>query len=557
MGDAGVIMLVKPMRSLCRLPVIVAAGLLLLGLAARPGGTEGLTGTTAADQPDVEIAQRLAVPGPLAVEGILLDRAALLAVYQSRQNRPIWAGYPGWPAALETAIAASDRDGIPPESLGLASLQRALGDQALGSADRDLLLTDRFLAYGAALARGRVDMASIDPLWALPAPIFDPVAAVARLESAGGPAPALQAMVPDSADYDRLRGALARYEAIAATGGWEILSPSTNLRLGDQGPGVQLLRRRLAAEGGLAADLAENPSFDLGLEAAVNSFQSRHGLLVDGHVGPTTVAALNLTAADRARQIRINLERLRASPHAYPATRIEVQQASQMLTFYRDGKPVLVSRVVVGAPLHPTPVLEAVVERVVLDPAWDVPASIIRNEIRPRLARDPGYLARNHYVVRGDNGLRQLPGPWNALGSVMLDMPNPFDVYLHDTPMQKFFALPQRALSHGCVRVEAVRELAGDLLGAPLPPPGSGPTRGVALAAPMPVYFLYQTAFAAADGTVEFRDDIYGRDARLAGVLAGVDQGPAEAWAPALSRAVPADAKSCPEIAANLAELRP
>jgi murein L,D-transpeptidase YcbB/YkuD len=541
---------------------LLAIGALLLCLAGGPALAEGTAAAlpSAQGQTAAQIAARLADAAPLSVEGIALDRAPLAAVYGARQNAPLWEGRADWPAALEVALAASASEGIPPESLGLTALRRALADPALNPAERDLFLTDRFFAYGAILARGRIDLASIETLWALPAPVFDPVTAVAGLEKSGGPAAALQVLAPASADYDRLRTALARYETLAAAGGWESLPPGTKLRAGDQGPMVQLLRRRLAAEADLPADLTENPAFDAGLEAAVKGFQGRHGMLEDGRIGPATLAALNLTAADRARQIRVNLERLRASPHALPPTRIEVQQASQMLTLYRDGKPVLVSRVVVGAPIHATPVLEAAVERVVLDPAWDVPPSIVRNEIQPRLGRDPGYLARNHYVVLGSGPggmrLRQLPGPWNALGTVMLDMPNPFDVYLHDTPLRSLFALPQRALSHGCVRVEAVRDLAGALLGAPLPAPG-GPTRGLKLAAPMPVYFLYQTAFAEADGTVAFRDDIYGRDARLVAALARIEGGAVPPPPPVVGATVPASAKSCPQIAANLDSLAP
>jgi murein L,D-transpeptidase YcbB/YkuD len=131
----------------------------------------------------------------------------------------------------------------------------------------------------------------------------------------------------------------------------------------------------------------------------------------------------------------------------------------------------------------------------------------------------------------------------------MLDMPNPFDVYLHDTPFHSLFALPQRALSHGCVRVDLARDLAGALLGAPLPAPG-GPTRIVPLAAPVPVYFLYQTAFVDENGTVEFRDDIYGRDARLAAAIAAEEHG-----VQAPSAATVSQMKSCPGIAADLAQL--
>lgn len=551
-----------PRSSLClrfRPIAALALGAFLLLFAAVPAFADSPVSAppSAEDRWAGEIQRLLASTSLLTVEGMVLDRPLLAAVYQQRQNNPIWSAHPDWLAALTAALAGAQEHGIAPESLGLSALQRALADPGLDRAKRDLLLTDRFLAYGAVLARGRIDLGAIEQLWALPAPAFDPVAAVGALEAAGGPAAALASLAPAAPDYKGLQAALARYDAYAAMGGWESLPSGTKLRLGDQGPMVHLLRRRLAAEGDLTGGDTENPRFDAGLEAAVLGFQGRHGLLADGRVGPATLAALNLTASDRAHQIRVNLERLRAMPHALPPTRIEVQQASQLLIFYRDGRPVLVSRVIVGAPIHPTPVLEAAVERVVLDPAWDVPASIARNEIQPRLARDPGYLARNHYVILGGGPagwrLRQLPGPWNALGTVMLDMPNPFDVYLHDTPLRNLFALPQRALSHGCVRVEAVRDLAEMLLGAPLPEPG-GATRGVPLAAPMPVYFLYQTVFADADGTVEFRDDIYGRDARLAAALAEIER---NLPSPSPVMSLDSPTKSCPEIAANLAELRP
>jgi murein L,D-transpeptidase YcbB/YkuD len=524
-----------------RLPSALAfLALLVLQTTSTRAAEEGV----APDAGMTEIALRLSSPIPLAVEGITLDRDQLIAIYGARGGTPLWQGNPAWPAALEAAIADAGSHGIPPESLGLDSLQHALRDVTLDVADRDLLLTDRFLVYGAILAHGRVAIASIEDLWGLPAPVFDPASAIALLERSG-PTAALQALAPTSSGYELLRIALYRYEQMVAAGGWQPLPVDSSLCLSDRGPLVALLRQRLAAEGALPENLAGSEEFDAALERALSSFQRSHGLLADGRLGPATLAALNVPAVDRVQQIRVNLERLRAMPHAMPLTRIEVQEASQVLTFYSDNKPALVSRVIVGAPIHPTPVLAAAVERLVLDPAWDVPASIVEREIQPRLQRDPGYLLRNHYVIlgRGDGDptgqdldwrktdilsmgwrLRQLPGPWNALGNVMLDMPNQFGVYLHDTPQHDLFALQRRALSHGCVRVAAVRDLGAALLGAALPAPG-GTTRSVQLATPMPVYFFYQTAFADADGTVEFRDDICGRDARLGAAIALFDGG--------------------------------
>jgi len=505
---------------------LLATGLLLLlqpghGFAAENATTP--LSTTDQQQPLSPLGARLAGSGPLIIEGIALDRPSLTAVYAVHQNQPIWTGHPEWAAALVTAISGSGAEGIPPASVGLAGLQHALSDSALNEVDRDLILTDRYLAYAAMLGRGRVDLTTVQDSWALTAPIFDPVWAVAQLETQGGPAVALQKMAPESLDYANLRTALARYEAIAGAGGWESLPAGTKIEPGDRGPNVLTLRRRLATEGDLAADLTDGAAFDDSLVTAVKSFQTRNGLLVDGRVGATTLTALNLSATERVQQIRVNLERLRGMPHFLPPTRIEVQEGSQMLTLFQDGKPTLVSKVIIGTPNHATPVLESDVESIILDPTWDVPVSIIRNELLPRLDSDPGYLERNHYVGSGYS-IHQLPGPWNALGTVMLNMPNQFDVYLHDTPAHNLYALPQRALSHGCVRVEAVRELAGILAGKPIPAAG-GSTRSLTVETPMPVYFLYMTAFAGPDGTVQFRSDVYNRDAQLGAVLAMMDQG--------------------------------
>jgi murein L,D-transpeptidase YcbB/YkuD len=513
------------------------------------------------------IRERIEQQAPLAIRGRLLDRALLAAVYRRRQFAPLWSMHPDWSTALLAELASSALEGIAPGAADPAALPEALGDAQVNAEDRELVQMDSFLRYAALLSGGRVAAAEREPDWILPAPTFDPVTAVDRLARAG-PAAALEAQKPASADYARLRVAFGRYRMIALAGGWASLPPATRAVVADRGPKVIALRQRLAAEGYLPADHVAGDVFDIDLAVAVMAFQSHHGLVADGRIGPLTLAALNVSAAERASQIRLNLERWREMPRFWPNTRVEVSVPAQSLTFYRDSRPMLTSRVIVGDAKHPTPVLAALIERVVLDPAWNVPPSIVASEIQPRLSRDPGYLARNHMIIlgrgKGDSygrdldwhqtsvlgmgwRLRQLPGPWNALGSVVLDMPNALDVYLHDTPARNLFALPSRALSHGCVRVEEARALAALVIGLPALPAPGGETRPMPLAAPVPVFLLYQTAFTDEDGSVEFRDDLYGRDERLAIALADADQQvpvwPAEA------------AMSCPSIAQGLADL--
>jgi murein L,D-transpeptidase YcbB/YkuD len=266
------------------------------------------------------------------------------------------------------------------------------------------------------------------------------------------------------------------------------------------------------------------------------------------------VAALNVLPAERARQVEWNLERWRWLPRDLGSRYIVVNIAAASLEAVEDGQTVLASRVVVGEPRFPTPVLRASVEAVVLNPPWSVPASIASGEILPRLREDRWYLADNEIIILEHRDvdpfglgidwstvsadpfpfrLRQRPVPANPLGRVKLDMPNRFHVHLHDTPARELFARPVRTASHGCVRVERARDLAAWLLAGPTgAAPGwrradldaaidTGATRRVAVPGPVAVYLLYWTAFVDGRGVLHFRDDVYGRDARLAAALVG------------------------------------
>ena len=206
--------------SACRLSAALLLGALLVpfGLAS-PATSESVP--LAGPDLSQQIAARLNSAPPLAVEGLVLDQALLTQVYRRRANAPIWAGHADWATSLEKALADAGGEAIAPEGLRLPALQQALADPALAPAERDLILTDRFLAYAQILARGHVDIGSIEDLWALPAPFFDPGAAIASLDAAGGPAGALQGLAPSSPGYERLLAAYARYTRIAAVGGLE------------------------------------------------------------------------------------------------------------------------------------------------------------------------------------------------------------------------------------------------------------------------------------------------------------------------------------------------
>ena len=254
--------------------------------------------------------------------------------------------------------------------------------------------------------------------------------------------------------------------------------------------------------------------------------------------------ALASTADAGQRDILVaNMERWRWLPRVLEVDRVVINAANQELEFRLGGKPVLHSRVIVGKPATPTPILRAEGVGVTVNPPWTVPHTIAVKEILPKLKRNPAYLASQDMVLmNGPSGdphglsvnwrairadrfpyvIRQLPGPHNSLGQVKLELPNRMDVYLHDTPAKSLFGRPNRAFSHGCVRVEQILPLASYALAADqsvitqiMERMGTGETSFLPLKARLPVYFLYWTAYPGEDGKIAFGADIYGRDQRL------------------------------------------
>ncbi|HVA13506.1 MAG TPA: L,D-transpeptidase family protein [Stellaceae bacterium] len=465
------------------------------------------------------IAAALQGNAPLVLAGRTLDKATLAALYQPHGFQPIWTERRE--QSFLRALEDADSHGLDAGNYGVA---------ATSPVARELLLTDAFLRYASALARGRVSPQDFETDWRIDPPDFA-AAQVLDAAIAGDVSTVLAALAPHEAGYERLRAALLRYRALGRRT-WHVLFSPSSIQPGDRAAIAPALRARLIAEGYLdPGNTPDDPTlFDAALSAAVAHFQTTHGLPVDGAVGRLTLAALNVSPALRVRQIRWNLERWRSLPRITAATRIEVNAAAAMATLYRDDQPVRVMRAIVGAAVHPTPVLRARISSVMLNPPWVVPSSIIEKEIRPMLKRDPDYLDRFGFAyqdVGGGTELVQRPGPTNALGQVKFEMPNPDDIYMHDTPERQLFALARRYVSHGCVRVEDPRGLARVLLdsdqwsrGAIDDAIATGQTQSVPLHRSLPVYVLYWTAFVDPDGTVEFRDDIYGRDRRLAEALA-------------------------------------
>lgn len=330
---------------------------------------------------------------------------------------------------------------------------------------------------------------------------------------------------PQSNGYERLKYALSVYHDLDAAGGWEEMPARLAKKSAKSLARDERLARRLRIEGDLTDDDASddsNPTVD-----ALRHFQRRHGLAPNGKVDQPTLDALNVSAHERVLEIAANLERWRSFNRLPPATRVEVNAAAAIATLYRDNKPTMIMNAVVGKPKHDTPILQSTITTVVINPPWIVPKSIIENEIRPAIARDNRYLDRNRMHWSDDGLLIQEPGPGNSLGRIKFEFPNNYGVYLHDTPAHALFKDVDRAQSHGCVRLERPVDLAENLLRENGDWPRDtidqaiqdGETVRVQLAEEMPVTIAYWTAFVDDDGTIEFRPDIYGRDAPLAATL--------------------------------------
>jgi murein L,D-transpeptidase YcbB/YkuD len=419
----------------------------------------------------------------------------------------------------------------------LGDLLRANGD--LSDPRAQDLLKAAILSYARAQRGQRIAPASFPEEWSVrPAP-YDPEPEFVAAVNTDRLGSWLDGLPPRYEGYQALRKALARYRGFKA---WKPVPDGEPLKLGDRDARVTAIRARLAAEGAPSGAAPatpvrgkdKGPVYDAAMEEAIKAFQRRYGLFPDGIVGPPTLTALNAPLGERVMQIEANMERWRWLPRELPATRVQVNIAAAVLAVYQDGQPVLAMKAVAGKPGDATPMLSSQIQSIVLNPPWHVPESIATKEIWPKARRDRGYLARNHYVVRkGDDGVARLvqeAGDKSALGRFKFDFPNSFGVYLHDTPAQSGFARTSRLASHGCVRLEQPKALTNLLLqGDSEWTPDkvdetitTDKTIRVALAAPIPVFILYWTAFVDNAGAVEFRPDAYDWDRLVLSLVGSV-----------------------------------
>lgn len=345
----------------------------------------------------------------------------------------------------------------------------------------------------------------------------------------------------DEGTAQRIREAAFSYADIAVRGGWPTIPAEATFTLGVQGQHDDLLRKRLLISGDLADDKGATAHDESAVEA-LKRFQSRHGLAPTGTMTPRTLAALNVPVQKRIRQLEASLERLGSTKFPFGPRYVVVNLPATYAEAIENDVVVRRYRVVVGKTEKPSPTLTAEITSVVLSPTWTVPASIAKSEISAHMRKDPGYLSRMHMEVLDAHDrpidahsvdwsgthtpnftVRQQSGSFNALGAVKIDMPNPYSVYMHDTQQRSLFSNDYRFDSHGCSRVDNVRDLAAWLLNdqpkwnraAIDAEIATGKRHEIPVSKKIPVAWVYLTAWMNKDQTVHFRNDVYAQDEHL------------------------------------------
>jgi len=492
--------------------------------------------------------------GGLTINGDSIASVQVLpALYEQGDYAPVWTRSDSIDQLFE-ALETIDGDGLDAADYHYAALtalraQVAKTSDSALSADFDILLTDSLVRLGYHLLVGKVDPVELDNNWNMDDTIgdLDTALALAQAIDKGTVNQLVNSLRPQHPVYPAFRAALARYRDIQQRGGWKPVPEGLTLKPGMTDARILDLRQRLSVTGDMPDSDLSSALFDANVEAGVKKFQQRHGLEADGMVGKSTIAAMNVPVQDHIDQIRVNLERARWVLHNLPDEYVLTDIAGFGVSYFRNGKVIWESRAQVGKPFRKTPVFRSKITYLDINPTWTIPPTILKNDILPKLKKDPDYLRKHDMRVLTFAGkpvdestidwskypgakfpymIRQNPGPKNALGRIKFMFPNKYAVYLHDTPSKSLFGKTARALSSGCIRIENPYDFGVLLLNNDqwdkdriLKTVDTGKTTTVSLDKPVTVILLYWTVDTTEKGDVIFKNDIYNRDAA---VLAGL-----------------------------------
>ncbi|WP_290544446.1 L,D-transpeptidase family protein [Aestuariivirga sp.] len=486
---------------------------------------------------------------PLPLERI---RPALIAHYIRDQAPIYWVGTGRMTPFLQRLADAGD-DGLNPADYPIDALIQLRDtidpNDADSAALAELFFTAFFVNYATDLKIGRLTPTKVDPKNYRNRKTVDVLAIMTGFSKQNDPGDFLDAFEPHNPHYQALKKILALYRAMSESVDWDAIPMGADIKPGDSDPRIPDIREKLMLTGDHPGGGAgQGDLYDSSTVLAVRSFQLRNGLEPRGIIGKQTILALNVPPANRARQVMLNMERWRWMPEDLGAHHYMVNLAAFELSEIQNEDIVDRMDVVVGAVATQTPEFSDELEYVEINPTWTVPYSIATGEMLPKLRRNPSAYAGDFEVFM--NGklaswgginwnaygkgnfpftFRQKPGPRNALGKVKFMLPNPYNIYLHDTPAKDKFLAITRAFSHGCIRLSRPIDLANRLVGgfAGWPKPkidqafASGKTTRVPLPQHIPVHLIYATAFEGDGGSIEFRPDIYGRDRKLDAALSG------------------------------------
>lgn len=500
-------------------------------------GIQPLPQGVSVDQARAELQSQL----PAGFTPVYMSQLELL--YAAREMKPMWENRDAV-KAFQQQLAEVAIAGFQPQFTTWVAL---LTDPAVSGQARDIVLSDAMLGYLHFIAnipvKGNRWLYSDKP-YALTTP---PISVINQWQVAldnGQLTSFVASLPPQHPQYAAMHESLLKL--VSDTRPWPQLTSTATLRPGEWSNDIpalrEILRRTGMLESAVSTSAKEGRSaYDRELVDAVKRFQTWQGLGADGAIGPATRDWLNVTPAQRAGVLALNIQRLRLLPSEL-STGIMVNIPAYSLVYYQNGNQVLASRVIVGRPDRKTPMMSSALNNVVVNPPWNVPSTLARKDILPKLWNDPGYLERHGYtVMRGWNSketidpwqvdwatitasnlpfrFQQAPGARNSLGRYKFNMPSSDAIYLHDTPNHNLFQKDTRALSSGCVRVNKASELANMLL----QDAGwndtrisdvlkQGDTRYVNIRQNIPVNLYYLTAFVGPDGRTQYRTDIYNYD---------------------------------------------
>jgi murein L,D-transpeptidase YcbB/YkuD len=505
--------------------------------AATPEAAPAAAATApAAAGPDAAIAEQLHEFGNGKFDRIIgskKDRTPIEAFYSSRNYAPVWVTDGKANARATAAIGYLrhvDADGLDPADYPAPNFTALSAPADL--ADAEIKLTAAVVTYAHHASVGRVHWSRVSPDIEYSTPAAEPGDVLAAIVGANDIAATLDSYEPQTSGYRALKAKLADIRAGKIDKSKPPIANGPVLKVGMADERVPELRERLGVSG-------NGNTYDKPLADAVKKFQEQHDLLDNGMLSAATVEALNGRARpDRATDVIIaNMERWRWMPHHFPDTYVIVNLPDFTLRVMHNGKQVWTTRIVIGKPEMPTPIMTADMKYITVNPTWNVPPSIVHREYLPALAQDPTVLARMGLRVDyGPDGVHiwQPPGDKNALGRIRFNFPNKFLVYQHDTPDKYMFALDKRAFSHGCMRVQDPAHYAEVLLSLVRPDDGYTEERIKKMFGPnetdiqfptfIPVNLTYQTAFVDDAGKLEIRDDVYGRDRALLAILKGTER---------------------------------